>query len=75
MTPIRMNLLAVLKLAVIPKLKPTVLYAEKLSKAIFKSSISGSKVVIKKIAHPITANDNEMVAKALFTEMSAISLL
>lgn len=69
------NLLAALKFAVIPILKPTVLYAEKHSKAMLFKSFSLSKIDIARIAEPITNNDNEITAKARLTEMSEISLL
>ena len=74
-TPIITNLLMVLSWAVIPKLNPTVLYAEKHSKAISNKLFSLSKIEINMIAKPITNKDNEITAKALLTEISAISLL
>ena len=69
------NLLAELKLAVIPILKPTVLYAEKHSKAMLFRSFSLSKIDMAIMPMPITNNDNEITAKARLTEMSEISLL
>src|SRR5690554_4340799 len=56
-------------------LKPTVLYAEKHSKAILSKSFSGSKMEMKKIPKPIATNDSETIANALRIEMSATSLL
>lgn len=68
------NLLETLKLEVIPKLKPTVLYAEKHSKAMSMSFICGSNSETAKIPIPITINDKEITAKALRIETLAISL-
>ncbi len=69
------NLLPGFKLPVMPKLKPTVPYAEKHSNPMFSNPNSGSKIVMAIIPKPITINESEMVANALFTETSAISLL
>jgi hypothetical protein len=63
-----------LKSAVIPMLKPTVLYAEKHSNAILMRSLSLSVIDIKMIPTPITTRDRDITAKALRTEMSDISL-
>jgi hypothetical protein len=68
------SLLALLSSLVMPRLKPTVLYAEKHSKAIRIKSLSLSNDDIKKTAAPITIRDKEMMAKALLTDTSAISL-
>ena len=54
------NLLMVLSWAVIPKLNPTVLQAEKHSNAISSKLLSLSKIDINIIAKPITNNDNEI---------------
>ena len=75
MTTIMTNLDILLKSPVIPKLNPTVLYAEKHSNEMSRSCFSGSKMEIHIIARPITTNDSEMIANALRTEISAISLL
>ena len=75
MTAIMTNLLALLKSAVIPKLNPTVLYAEKHSKAMSINFFSGSNMEMNIIAKPITTNDKQIIANALRTEISAISLL
>lgn len=69
------NLLASLRLPVMPMLNPTVLYAEKHSKAMLIKSFLLSKIVSKTMPDPITMRDREMVAKARLTEISAISLL
>lgn len=74
-TTIITNLLALLKVLVIPKLNPTVLYAEKHSKAISTNFFSGSNIEISIIATPITSNDNDIMANDLRTETSAISRL
>ena len=74
MIRIKINLLGVLKLAVIPKLKPTVLYAEKHSKATATALFSGSKIKIPIIPAPITIKDSAIIANALLTELSEISL-
>src|SRR5690606_40311730 len=68
-------LLSLLKSPVIPKLKPTVLYAEKHSKAMSSKCLSGSKWAMKNTPNPITTKERLIVAKALLTEISAISLL
>ena len=62
---IRTHLLPKLKIGVTPKLKPTVLYAEKHSKAIFNKGILGSKTEINEIPNPITKKDKIIVANAL----------
>ncbi len=74
-TAIITNLLALLKSAVIPRLNPTVLYAEKHSKAMSISFFSGSNIEMNMIPKPMTTRDRQIIAKALRTEMSAISLL
>lgn len=70
-----MNLLALLKVPVIPRLNPTVLYAEKHSNAMSMSSLSGSNNEMNMMAKPTTTKDNDIMANALRTEISAISLL
>src|SRR5688500_2607980 len=75
MVKIITSLLGKLKFAVNPTLSPTVLYAEKHSKAMLNKSFSLSKDAMLKVAPPITTNDKEMIANALRTEMSAISRL
>ena len=74
MTTIITNLLTELKSAVMPTLSPTVLYAEKHSKAIPSKSFSLSKMDIIIIPEPLTINEREITAKARLTEISAISL-
>ena len=74
MTTIITNLLTELKSAVIPTLSPTVLYAEKHSKAIPSKSFSLSKIDMMMIPVPITIKEREITANALRTEISAISL-
>lgn len=74
-TTIITNLLALLKAPVIPKLNPTVPYAEKHSNAMSTNFFSGSKIPMNIIAKPITTNDNDIIANALRTEISAISRL
>jgi hypothetical protein len=71
---INIILLISLNELVIPKLKPTVLNAEKHSKTIDIIFLSLSKIVIKNTEKPITIKDNEITEKALFIEISAISL-
>src|SRR5690606_13335902 len=73
--PTKTNLLELLKSPVIPKLKPTVLYAEKHSKAMSSNPFFGSKCAIRKMPKPITINESAITANALLTEISAISLL
>lgn len=58
-----------------PKLKPTVPYAEKHSKAMSVSFIPGSKMEMRMIAVPITIKDRVIIANALLIDTSAISLL
>ena len=75
MVKIITSLLGILRFAVNPTLSPTVLYAEKHSKAMLNKSFSLSNDAIQKVAPPITTNDKEMIANALRTEISAISRL
>lgn len=65
---------AVLREVVIPTVKPTVLYAEKLSKASAVRPLSPSVIVRIKIDIPSQIRDNEMIAKAFLTDSSEISL-
>ena len=72
---ISISLLAGWRLLVIPKLKPVVLYAEKHSKVIFRSEISGLNKAMVNVEIPTTMNDKVIIAKALLMEVSGISLL
>ena len=72
-TAIIIILLLLLKELVIPKLKPTVLYAEKHSNAMGMSPFSGSNIEMNIVAKPMTNNDNDMIANALRTDISEIS--
>jgi hypothetical protein len=67
-------LLADDKNAVIPILKPTVLYAENVSNVIAIKLFPLSNIEINQMAIPMTRKDKKMVANALLTEISEISL-
>ena len=69
------HLLSGVKVGVKLLLKPTVPNAEKHSKAIAKVFSPFSKAETSNIDTPIASNDRTIVAKALRTESSAISLL
>ena len=60
--------------AVIPLLKPTVANADTDSNTRLSKPLSGSVIDNKNTEHPITIIDRKIIAKALFTELSAISL-
>ena len=55
------------------KLKPTVEYAENVSKARLNKSLSFSVIINKKIAIPFTSKESAIIAKALRKELSLTS--
>lgn len=68
------NLLGSERVGVIPRLSPTVPYAEKHSNAISMSFFSGSKDDTQTTAIPIMMNESRITAEALLSEDSAICL-
>lgn len=69
------NLLAEVNSAVIPLLNPTVLKADIHSKQISRKFLSESKIAIQPIEKDITSIERSIIANALLTETSGISLL
>ena len=74
-THISTILLAVVNPAVIPKLKPAVPNADITSKEIFSRLTPESNCAINAMPSMITTKDKVMIANALRTETSEISLL
>ncbi len=68
MVKIKTILLGSLRLAVIPRLKPTVPKAETHSKTIFNNPLSLSNKLIKKTDKKMTNIESTIVANALLTD-------